>query len=110
MPRSYLEDLAPILGKQGVLDVFAQSQEDLSDLMSGLGRLLADGPIASSNAQLHAIKGIALNMGLTRTADFASARYTQAELAQPRFMACLDALVTEETAQVLAKLQATLDD
>lgn len=110
MPRSYLEGLVPMLGKQGVLDVFSQSQEDLSELMSGLDRLLADGSVASANAQLHAIKGIALNMGLVRTADLASASHTQEELAHPRFIACLDALVTEETEQVLAKLQATLDD
>lgn len=110
MSKSYLEGLAPLLGKQGVLDVFSQSQEDLGELMSGLARLLADGPMTSSAAQLHAIKGIALNMGLVRTADFASSSYTQAELSHPGFIARLEALVTEETTEVLAKLEAALDD
>lgn len=104
--KSYLEQMAPAMGKEAVLQAFAQSAQDLRGALAAMKQAIADGALADAQAHRHTMKGIALNMGLSETAAIMASDSVDDDLVDTRFGQRAAALIEWEIAAVREKLEA----
>lgn len=104
--KSYLEQMALALGKEAVLQAFAQSAQDLREALAAMKQAIADGALADAQTHRHTMKGIALNMGLSETAGIMASDHIDDDLADTRFGQRAAALIEWEMAAVREKLEA----
>lgn len=102
--QSYLESIAPIIGRDGVVDILASSERDARIILTRLASLSGKSESHDTRSEFHALKGIALNLGLDRTAAAIAANAGAIGAHPSSLIRGLTELFNEELAEVRTRL------
>lgn len=107
---SYLDAIAPLVGKEGLAAIIEASEADARSLLAALRAQLMAQDVAGVHATLHALKGITRNVGMERTGRLIDDGPPDSVATSGDFCDQLTATFSDELASIRRSVLGTHDD